>query len=648
MKKQHYSLLVLLLLALQVSSQVSEAWTATASSRVNWQRVTPMGDFIVASSSSLASFNADDGQALWSLEKFGGLSEGDVTQVGDSPFLSITKNDIIYLLDPFSGEEKFNSKEAGFDEIKSNDILYQNNGILIFGKSGDKEKLSMVDMGSGKIKWTIEEDFGKIITAAELSDKEILIVTIFNNYRINSQSGDVLWKTANSDAEAQLSKMGAFGSLMKEAVESKTEDMDIDLRFWRHPTKDIFIIGSEQEGQSAMSTSSATSGPSFENVYVAYSMKDGSRLWKDALETKGKIGELVLEENTITVLPDNSNATKINRFDLTTKAGKWGKKGKGVKVKGSIYDYVATSKGYLLVSQNAGKNYLSYLDTNSGTLTFEKPVKIAGEVVNTASIDKGILFITTQEINILDVSSGSLVFSKGISTTPNLVTEKDGKLYAFDRSEGKVKTIDMNTGEVNTLSSASVSFEGKESPSAIEVRDTGVLLTSSQNLALVGHDGSLIAQKYFKAPQEKGLLRALRYAQAVRASYIGAVSYAASAQFQAATPKVTQEDAVAGAMVGGIGEAYGQLGDQATDFARESFKRANARFKATSNGRDFIIVLAEVEKGNALLKVSKETGEIMGEISLGKERNPIYAVDDVTSQVYLNTDPYVVTSFKFQ
>ena len=100
-------------------------------------------------------------------------------------------------------------------------------------------------------------------------------------------------------------------------------------------------------------------------------------------------------------------------------------------------------------------------------------------------------------------------------------------------------------------------------------------------------------------------------------------------------------------MVQGFGEAYAQLGDAATDFARQSFKRANARFKATSDGRDFIIILSQVEKGNALLKINKETGEVMGEISLGKERNPIYAVDDITSQVYLNTDPITIKSFIF-
>lgn len=649
MKRRYYLLIILFISFLQISAQVPEAWTATASSRVNWQRVTPLGDFLVATDASLASFNVDNGQVLWSQAKFGGVTEADVIQAGNSPFLSISKSGIIYLVDPFTGEEKFNSADAGLDKVISSDFLYRNNGILILGKSGDKEKLLLTDIGTGKIQWNIEEDFGKIVTVVELSEEEILIVTLFHNYRINSHSGDVIWKNATSDAADQLANLGAFGSLLKEAAEQQTQNMDINIGFWRHPSEDIFIIGSEQESQSSFSSSSSSSaaGPSYKNVYYAYDMKDGSRLWKNGLELKGRMGELVFEGNTITVLPDNGASTKINRFDITSMEGKWGKKGRGVKVKGGIYDYIDTEKGYLLISRNGDKNFLSYLDTNIGMLTFDKPVKINGEVVSTAFLDKGILFITTEEVNILDVNTGSLLFPKGIPTTPDLVAEKDGKLYIYDNREGRVKTVDMASGAVAIVSSTGVNFEGKESPRYIELRESGVLLTSSQNLALIGYDGQLKTQKYFKAPQEPGVLRALRYAQAIRASYIGAVSYAASAQLKAATPKIQQEDAAAGAIVQGFGDAYAQLGDAATDFARQSFQRANARFKATSDGRDFIIILSQVEKGNALLKINKETGEVMGEISLGKERNPIYAVDDITSQVYLNTDPTTIKSFIF-
>ena len=77
----------------------------------------------------------------------------------------------------------------------------------------------------------------------------------------------------------------------------------------------------------------------------------------------------------------------------------------------------------------------------------------------------------------------------------------------------------------------------------------------------------------------------------------------------------------------------------------EGFKRANARLKATTEGRDFMFIMSKKEKNVVLLKVSKLTGEVEGEIDLGKDREPIYAVDDITGQVYYQTSKTGLTSY---
>ena len=91
---------------------------------------------------------------------------------------------------------------------------------------------------------------------------------------------------------------------------------------------------------------------------------------------------------------------------------------------------------------------------------------------------------------------------------------------------------------------------------------------------------------------------------------------------------------------------YEEFGDAASDFAKQSFQQANARFKATAEGRDFIIIFGKIEKDNALLKVNKDTGEVDGSINLGNEKDPKYAVDDVTGQVFKKTAETQITSYK--
>ena len=69
------------------------------------------------------------------------------------------------------------------------------------------------------------------------------------------------------------------------------------------------------------------------------------------------------------------------------------------------------------------------------------------------------------------------------------------------------------------------------------------------------------------------------------------------------------------------------------------------RHKATTQGRDFMFIMSKQEKDIVLLKVSKLTGKVEGEINLGKDREPVYAVDDITGQVYYRTGDAALTSY---
>jgi len=110
--------------------------------------------------------------------------------------------------------------------------------------------------------------------------------------------------------------------------------------------------------------------------------------------------------------------------------------------------------------------------------------------------------------------------------------------------------------------------------------------------------------------------------------------------------EVRKEDEVAGEMVNQIGNAYGELGAQASSYAASAFRQANARLKATMSGRDFMFIMSKQDKNIELLKVSKYTGKVDGSIDLGKDREPVYAVDDITGQVYYRADDKLLTSYQ--
>ncbi len=640
------STIILLVLCMNIHAQINEIWNARFESEILWQEVTSLGNLIVCSNDGLFGIDPQSGTILWKIAQFAGLPRENYAPIEQSPFISVANPDATYLLEPFEGKIVFDSRKANIGTIDSEHFLYRNDGILIVGKkpSSSDPVMVMVSMSSGEPLWSIDEKFGRVIAVNELSDSEILLVTLFKNYKLNGHTGEKIWENLNSKEAESLEKMGAFGNLLQAAAEKASENMEFTLEYYQRPAEDIFYIASEDQDEQTIGQSTTIT---YSNMYNAYRMNDGSIVWESPLELSGKIGKVYFDADGLIILPDNGNRTKINKFDYNTKEGKWGKNGKGIAIKGGVYDYSVTDKGILLVTKAGDNDYLNFLDPVQGIITFDKPVKINGHLLGTLTLPRGIFYITSEEVNILSPATGELLLGKSIQTKPALTAEKGDIIYVFDLKENVLKAINKAEAMVANVSSVPLKFAGKETPTGIEVREKGICINSEQNIILMGYDGNIMYSDYFAAPREPGLKRALLYAQAARAAYIGAVSYYASGTLQAAAPDVKKEDAVAGAMVEVIGEAYGQLGDAATEFAKNSFRQANARLKATVQGRDFLMILSQKDKLIELVKVNKDTGEVEGSIDLGKERQPEYAVDDITGQVYLKIGSSLLSSYKF-
>lgn len=639
------SIFMLLFTSLNLNAQVNEVWKKNLEGTVIWQKVNSFGNYMVCTSNELAAVNPETGEKIWSNSDFAGITEAQIEELTGSPLMSINQNEVISMVDPFSGDIKFNSSKAGVKDLQTKKVLFKSNGLLIAGKDAENNPVMlMIDLASGTTVWKIEEKFGKIINVNELTKEDLLIVSLFNIYKINPISGDVIWKSATSKEAEQVESMGAFGALLGAMAEEMVGDEEFVLHFWKHPTKDIFLLGNDEKSERQSGDNTIVT---YENYYNAFNIETGERLWEDPVSMSGQIGKVEFYKDGMIILPNDGNNTKINFFNLDNPQPTWGKKAKGTKIKGGIYNSLKVENGYLLISGSNDKNYLNFLDPEQGLMTFEKPVKINGQVIRTIDTPNGILYITTEEINILDPATGTLHFTKPLACNPNMMQQKDDLLYLFDKKEKVVKAVNIQTAEIKNITNEQLKLEGKESPSNFELRENGILLSSEQNVALFDYNGSKVFQEYYEAPREPGLKRALLIAQAARAAYIGANAYYAAGQLQSAAPEIKEEDAVSGAIVEGFGMVYEEMGNQATDFATQSVQQAFARFKATAEGRDFIIVFGKIEKDNALLKVNKNTGKVDGSINLGKEKEPVYAVDDVTGQVFYKTSEAEITSYKF-
>src|SRR6185436_5757977 len=205
----------------------------------------------------------------------------------------------------------------------------------------------------------------------------------------------------------------------------------------------------------------------------------------------------------------NNAKPKISMFDYETGVEKWEK---GAKLNGTVTAYSYSKKGLVIAMQSQAGDYsINIVNLSTGEFMLDKPLKVKGTLEEIRMTDKGVLYLTTNEINILSLTTGDPVFSKSIKAGEDkevLRTEKDNLIYAFSTADNTLYKVNADAGTSTAIASG-IKFEGNETPSAIEARDNGILLSSNQNMTLFGSDGKQIYHSFFPAPSISNFAKAV-------------------------------------------------------------------------------------------------------------------------------------------
>ncbi|MEJ2585600.1 MAG: PQQ-binding-like beta-propeller repeat protein [Robiginitalea sp.] len=392
-------------ITLCINAQVKEDWSSSFEKAINWQMVTALGNYIVHTNSGLYGIHYDSGEIIWHNPAFPNLDEASFTELENSPFAKVETRNGLFFINTFDGATVFSSSDSGVNKVKEHFVLYRSNSIIVSGKSGEGENIAVsVDIATGKVLWTSKEDFGRIVKIVELTSSELLGITLFKNVRLKSRTGEVLWSIENSEESKQLSSMGGFGKLLQKAAETISEEIELNLDFALHPSMKYFVIGTEAENDNIGMSSGTNNIVTYTSTYRAYDIVNGKEIWKKPVRVDGQLGHSTWVGENLLILPFGRNRSKVTLVDMQTGEGLWGKRGKGIPIKGGIYSYTPTEKGMLVITTRNDKNFLNYLDTEIGAFTFDKTIKVRGFVGYTLTTDHGILYATESEMNIVETS----------------------------------------------------------------------------------------------------------------------------------------------------------------------------------------------------------------------------------------------------
>lgn len=605
-------------------------WKTSFPRGINWQRMTDVGILVVSTDDALYGLNPDNGQKLWQHEFLKKLKEERYDPIENTPLVAlIDKRGLMSLdhviLDVVSGKVLCNSGELGFRTIEMRVELPPLGGVLFLGlnKYG-KKIMTLVDVNDGHTRFTKElTDFGATEMFAGrpfVMNGEILIVSNKAIFRFNGQTGDKVWEIEQKSPNAEIIKEenAGFGASMSNSLNPKFHYFT-QIRPGRD--KNSFFYTSKK--------------------YVnCFDFATGKALWNDPIKVGGEIVETIYDNAGFIVATDDP---EIIMLDYANGNRLWGK---GPKLKGTVAFYNYCDKGLLIaMASSRGKNSLSILDLKSGQHVFDRANKVDGQIVDLQLTPKGIFYRTTEEVNFQSLETGKDLWNKPLKLKEgNVACQKDFLQWIY--SDRKLFEVNLQSASMKEFVADKVRLNEKEVPSGFQVREDGILLTSSQNLVKFGFGGNVLYSQYFHSPTASTAGKIFGGILAVGGTMLAVASAASAGYAKGATASGGRTYEV---------ESYIRGQEQAQQMwsavASAGFAMMNKRFKASAQTENFQAILTDEAndssgKGVGLVKVNKDNGKIEGTVILG-DKKPIYDLDEIGGLMYYRSKDNEITAFKF-
>ena len=628
-------------------------WTARFSGDVRWQQVTPAGVLLVSTDGALAAVDIERGQIVWQKPELGGLPADSVRMVEGSLLMEAARPGLLVVFDPVTGTVLFDSRRLNLTKVVTRRALPQTGTLLVHGqRQSGPPVVALYDLATGTQRWVSESLFqqtepkrgglgglmqglvrmasgGTTLEVLQAGPEVIVVHTLMGLRALDAKTGTVRWSATLPTARAG------------------------------NPAKHVRLYQSIDKSDRIY--------VSFDDRLMAYRLADGQALWAKPAIIDGWVHDIVQHPNGIIILPESPPANEatgnvrivngivqtglnIARYeDGTTIAPK------PLRMRGTVTQALITGGAAVLAVDAESRTFVNVLDVATATVRLPKDVKIKGQLAYAELTPAGLLYIsrpdatTNAEVNVIDLATGEPKWKDAIESGKPLNADdykadryllhhaaEGSTLYVFANRDHKLYAVDRQAGSYRALS-GEIKLEGGEDPTAMELRPSGIVLIAAQNLVVLGRDGQIKQQVYHPAPRLPGLLRALYRIQSIRAGLYGAAASSYGDAFAQASRTAT--DTNARRIMGQISTTYTQGGAQLQGYSNQAAAMATKRFKASLSVPSSVFMLTRSPDGdgNVLLQIDKDSAQPRARVDLGKEREPVYAVDDIAGMLFLRT-----------
>ena len=667
MMKKIFVLISMVCFTQQLLAQKESDWTKSFPTKIKWYKITDAGVLVVGTKDGLYGLSPSDGKELWKDDDIENIQEENYDPIEGTPYIVLAKRGLVKssnkIVDVVTGKMTANTRDLGLMTVTKRIYLMKSNAVLFYGtNSNGKPTIMMVNLADGAKVWEqaklFEKNSEQIVSEAGETADGIFIATNRNIYKLNRQTGDILYSIdMKSDlpvAPVKEEKKSMFGmpkfgrSIDKGANEAQTitsadffqkDDKNI-IYFWNQDILTAFNVADGKEVWTRLELPSPITNILYDThgMLIATSEKRQEDIAKANKGGGGLLGKI-----------KRSSAGKKNRaslfcVDMMTGVEKWDS---DVDLQGDVMAYkLSGTKLILATARDQGTNFISIVDLAGGKSVTKKPLSIKGEIRDLQIVPQGLYYRTEDQINILDMESGDKTWKKGFSVK-NCVGDNAASRIGYVYANDVIYKVDFEKGDLSEWVNG-IKFDGKEDPSSLQVRENGVLLTSDQNATLYDFEGKQTWHTFMPAPGRTMGGKLLSGLGGLSCAMVAGASAAHSAQLSYAKGYYGSTDP-------GLDRDIKNANANAANFAgaaASSFASISKRFKATKEANNYIAMLTSIGGSNqakdaGISMIDKNSGKQIRQMIFGDKKDPDYKLDELGKVVYYKADGNEIQGFGF-
>jgi outer membrane protein assembly factor BamB len=224
----------LLISTAPVTAQDTSLWRYTTTEKIEFYRVSPLGDLVVGTKQEIVALDPETGEVDWTRRNSRELRSEGFNPIPFTQYSVLRTNDGIAMLDLATGEMMWDSTTVSLEKVRAYLPVTRQGIMVVYGETPESRRtFEAIEMATGEVRWrqdTLLQENPKLLKARgihsfaghqplllDTDTSFILNISEDGPTRIHLGTGELLWRL-DLDKDAPMLSQGYAPMLLRNGV----------------------------------------------------------------------------------------------------------------------------------------------------------------------------------------------------------------------------------------------------------------------------------------------------------------------------------------------------------------------------------------------------------------------------------------------